>query len=311
MLTVRPKSRQNLPHGQDHRQCANDKACLQVGALFSGLPKALRDEGLLMVLQAWFDESGKGQEPVYLLAGYVGKKTMWEDFAEDWQAELDARPSLPYLHANESQLFRGYTPAERIERLLRFVAIIRKHQPIGITYILKHEEYREFFSIISEHPTITPAERRMLTNPYYHSFTVALNLMLKAQAQARDKSGTHELIEVLFDENIDKPKRLKLGFASFVDTVRKQNPDYLDLLINKDAEFRDDKVFLPLQASDLLAWYLRRLCYEIKLGNTDYQYDPVWVSLRDGIEYRDYRHTEEQWVQLLMSIRNDTFRGLV
>ena len=31
-----------------------------------------------MVLQGWFDESGKGQGPVYLLAGYVGKKDMWE-----------------------------------------------------------------------------------------------------------------------------------------------------------------------------------------------------------------------------------------
>jgi hypothetical protein len=311
MLTVNRKSRQNLPHGRNHRQCASDKACLQVGALFSGLPKALRDEGLLMVLQAWFDESGKGQEPVYLLAGYVGKKTMWEDFADDWQTELDRKPRLPYLHANESQLFRGYTPAEKIERLLRFVAIIRKHQPTGITYMLKHEEYRQFFSVIQQHPTITPAERRMLKNPYYHSFTVILNVMLKAQAEKRHESGVKELIEVLIDDNTDKLQRLKLGFAGFVETVRKQNPEYLDLLINKDAETRDDKVFLPLQASDLLAWHLRRLCYEISRGNTAYQHDPIWASLRDGIEYKDYRHTEDQWVELLMRIRKDTFRGII
>ncbi len=310
MLTVKPDSRQNLSHGYDHSQCGDDKACLQVGALFSGLPKRLREHGVLMVLQAWFDDSGKGQEPIYLLAGYVGKKTMWEAFADDWQAELDAKPRLPYLHVNESQLFRGYTRDERIARLLRFVAIIRKHQPVGITYILKHAEYREFFNIIEQHPTITPAERRMLKNPYYHSFTVILKLMLKAQAQKREQSGVRELIEVLFDNDMDRRQRLRLGFASFVNTVKKENPDYLDLLINKDAEFRDDEVFLPLQASDLLAWHLRRLCYEIARGNTDYRNDPIWVSLRDGIEYKDYRHTEEQWVQLLMHIRRDTFRGL-
>ena len=34
--------------------------------------------------------------------------------------------------------------------------------------------------MVSKHPTITPAERRMLKNPYYHGFTVILNLMLKA-----------------------------------------------------------------------------------------------------------------------------------
>ena len=281
-----------------------------IGALFSGLSKALRDKGVLMILQAWFDESGKGQEPVYLLAGYVGKKTMWEDFADDWQAELDRTPCLPYLHANESQLFKGWAPEERIERLLRFVAIIRNHQPVGITFMLKQDEYRQFFSVISRHPTITPAERRMLKNPYYHSFTMILKIMLKAQAKKWKESGVRELIEVLFDDDIDRLQRLKLGFAGFVATVKKQNPEYLDLLINKDAECRDDKVFLPLQACDLLAWHLRRHCFEIARGNPAYRHDPVWASLRKGIAYKNYRYTEDRWMELLLAIRKETFRGL-
>jgi hypothetical protein len=45
--------------------------------------------GIPMTLQAWFDESGKGQRPVYILAGYVGKQTMWQDFVDNWQTELD------------------------------------------------------------------------------------------------------------------------------------------------------------------------------------------------------------------------------
>jgi hypothetical protein len=48
------------------------------------------------MLQAWFDDSGKGQGPVYLLAGYLGNAAVWEQFAYDWQTELDREPQLPY-----------------------------------------------------------------------------------------------------------------------------------------------------------------------------------------------------------------------
>ena len=204
-----------------------------------------------MVLQAWFDESGKGQEPIYLLAGYVGKKTMWEAFADDWQAELDPKSSPTLSACQRVPVIQRLHPEERIERLLRFVAIIRKHQPVGITYILKHEEYREFFNIIKEHPTITPAERRMLKNPYYHSFTVILKLDAEgAGAETGTIRGSGNDRSPI-RQDMDRIQRLKVGFASFVKSVKKQNPDYLDLLINKDAECRDDEVFLPLQACDL------------------------------------------------------------
>ena len=93
-----------------------------------------------MALQAWFDESGKGQEPVYVLAGYVGKKTMWEDFADDWQTELDREPVMPYLHAKESRLFKGLKPEARQARFLRFVSVIEKHKPTAIVCLLKHSD---------------------------------------------------------------------------------------------------------------------------------------------------------------------------
>ena len=56
----------------------------------------------------------------------------------------------------------------------------------------------------------------MLKNPYFHSFNVILTLMLKAQARKREESGVSEMIEVLFDENMEKIQRLKVGFAGFV-----------------------------------------------------------------------------------------------
>ncbi|MDO8431832.1 MAG: DUF3800 domain-containing protein [Candidatus Binatus sp.] len=262
-----------------------------------------------MVLQAWFDESGKTEEPVYLLAGYVGKKTVWEDFAHDWQAELDHEPKLPYLHARESQLFKGTDADARVERLLKFVAIIRKHRLRGVSFLLKHSDYREFFRIISVHPVITPAERRMMRNPYYLSFQYIFTMMLIRHGQKCAESGTKELLEILFDDGGERKQRLKIGFENFVKTAKEKNPHLLDLLINKGPEFRDDKQMSPLQACDLFAWHFRRFCYEASRGNK-YE-DAIWRALRDGIEYDTYLFTESDWIKLLLRLRQSTWDELL
>lgn len=268
---------------QDRHRRHDNGACAYVGALFSGLPKALRNEGILAVLQAWFDESGKGQEPVFLLAGYVGKKTMWEDFADDWQAELERSPRLPYLHAKESQLFKGLTPKERIARLATFVELIEKYKPTAIACPIKHSDHRQFFRIASTHPAITPAERHAIKNPYFLAFYWVFQVILGRQAYDLAKTGINEPVEILFDDGLDRKERLKIAFDNFVGVAHERNPEYLDMLINKEAEFRDDKRFMPLQACDLLAWHVRRLCYEGARGKK--YNDPIWIALKEATPF--------------------------
>lgn len=236
------------------------------------------------MLQAWFDDSGKGQEPVYLLAGYLAGKDTWATFSGHWQAELDRPPRLPYLHANESQLFKDLSLTERAARLLRFIEIIGKHRLEAHAFILKHADYNEFFRFISTHPVIAPAERRVLRNPYYISFQRILTMMLARQAKEAEIKESAS-IEVLFDCGIDRHARLKLAFEHWVKTVERREPTWLKFLINKAAEFRDDKVFLPLQASDLLAWHVRRFCYEA-MGNRSHAGDLVWRAPRPAMPDR-------------------------
>lgn len=263
-----------------------------------------------MVLQAWFDESGKTEDPVFVLVGYIGKKTMWEGFADDWQAELDREPRLPYLHAKERQLFKGFSDEERTERLLRFVAIIRKHQPRGVAFLLKHSDYRKFYRIVSVHPTITNSERRMMKNPYYVCFQWIFIQMLLRQARKLADSGITEPIEILFDDGLEQRERLRLGFEHFITTAKQKHPEALQLLINRGPEFRDDEQMSPLQACDLSAWHFRRFCWEASIGNGKTYRDPVWTALRESIEYDTYPFKEKDWVKLLLRLRESTWNEL-
>jgi hypothetical protein len=183
---------------------------------------------------------------------------------------------------------------------------MRRHGLHGVSFMMKHSDYREYFRIISTHPTITPAEKRTMKNPYYYAFQLVLSTMLMRQGKILADTGVRELIHVLFDTDIDRRVRLELGFKYFLDSVKRQSPQFLDLLVNQNAEFRDDKVFLPLQACDLFAWHLRRFC---ERGNS--YVDPVWTALRDGIEYDIYTYREEQFVDALNRMRDATWRAVL
>jgi hypothetical protein len=262
-----------------------------------------------MVLQGWFDDSGKGQPPVYLLAGYVGDKETWEGFADNWQAELSRPPSLPYMHVAESQIFKGMSSTKRIDRTLAFVDIIARHRLRAVAFLLKHSDYNDFFKIITAHPLMRPVERRMLHNPYFIAFQRILTLMLSLQAKTLAETHEHHMIEILFDNGMDRTKRLELAFDQWVNVVREKEPTWLDFLINKKAEFRDDKFFMPLQASDLLAWHLRRYCFEGVQGKSHAD-DPIWKALRKAADPELFPYQESDFVGLLEEMRSLTFGGI-
>lgn len=271
------------------------------------------------MLQAWFDDSGKEglpQSPVYLLAGYSARVQVWESFSDEWQEELEREPKLAYIHAKDAYNFKkelGYRSrwAEkwghmnrdaRDERLLRFAAIIVKHLKRvgeGFVWLLRHEDYREFHRIIVSHPDITEPEKELLKNPYYLSFQKVIGAMLRMQAG----KATREKVEILFDEGIDDYDKLEKAFNAFLGLLALEPPVYRDLLINKHAEFRDDKDNPALQAADLFAWHMRRFCYESARRRK--HNDAVWDALRvDGMSYLHQRYDGEDWIRLLERIRD-------
>jgi Protein of unknown function (DUF3800) len=260
-------------------------------------------------VEAWFDDSGKGQDPVYLLAGYLAGKSTWTEFNRDWHAELNCQPTLPYLHANESQLFKRMTTNQRIERVLNFVAIIRRHELEAQAFILKHADYREFYRLIATHPIITKPEQRSYKNPYFVSFQRILTIMLARQAKKRDDTGTIEMIEMFFDDGMDRKARMQTAFAFWVKSANKFEPTWLSLLINKTAEFRDDKQCPPLQAADLLAWHLRKYCDKAARGNSHAD-DPIWQALRTAADPHIHTLTDEDLVGMLYEMRAETWRRI-
>ena len=60
-------------------------ARLHVLALVSGFPELERNSRLLLMFQAYIDESGhREHSPVMVLAGYAAPTTAWLSLSDDW-----------------------------------------------------------------------------------------------------------------------------------------------------------------------------------------------------------------------------------
>jgi hypothetical protein len=287
------------------------------------------------VFRAWFDDSGKEgitQSPVYLLAGYSARLDVWNDFTDEWQSELNQAPRLNYLKASDAYNFEGefgfdkktQTPSEwitihgrrnedaRDERLSKFVKIIAKHlrppESYGLTWLLAHGEYQNIIDRLAALPTATIRDitemRERVKNPYYLSFQKVLGQELKLRVAQGLFTGSVEKTEILFDNDIDSQANLEVAFKEFVKMVREDDGRYLNFLQNTKPEYRDDKCSPPLQAADLLAWHIRRMCLELSRGAHRYD-DPIWLELHEnsGIKYWDFRYEASDWERIFTNVR--------
>jgi hypothetical protein len=71
------------------------------------------------VLQVCIDDSRRGQEPVFVLAGYVARARNWKAFSHGWQ-DLLRKYGLKYLKTQEGMgSFSGWSPSGERKALVR------------------------------------------------------------------------------------------------------------------------------------------------------------------------------------------------
>jgi hypothetical protein len=86
----------------EHKDHADEHSCVHIRKLLSGLLSCERARRHLLMLQVFIDDSGRGVDPVFVLAGYVGRVRNWEDFSDRWQKVLKQPPAIEYLKATEA-----------------------------------------------------------------------------------------------------------------------------------------------------------------------------------------------------------------
>jgi hypothetical protein len=197
-------------------------------------------------LQAFIDDSAsdKGEKRLFM-AGYLNRADTWQRFSEAWKEELQLAPAISYLHMVEANNlrgeFKGWTKEARDLKLQGLLRVINHFKPLSFQFTVNRGEH---FRVL------TPVSPRGLGSPrFICCFSVISGV---ARYVAGTKADTQ--IEFIFDEQDGVSADMALLFHE----MKRNIPREARKLIRSAPAFKNDKLVLPLQAADMLAWHLRR-----------------------------------------------------
>jgi hypothetical protein len=107
-----------------------------IWALVSGLPSGKRERRLLLMLQAYMDESYSYGPDVYAVAGFVSTAERWAAFSNEWQQLLAMTPRIRRFKMSEAMSlhgeFDGWRAEARDEKLQLLMGAIGEHTILGV-----------------------------------------------------------------------------------------------------------------------------------------------------------------------------------
>lgn len=193
----------------------------------------------------YIDDSGKNDPPVFVLAGFIAKPDQWIAFSDRWNAALAKPPAMAYFKMVEARRkrgeFKGLSAQDRDDRLLELALIIKEHAMLGISVSIPHAAYEKVYT------------GKMM--PWFDTpYNLAFFLVMAAAQKYLSALGNNDEIEFIFDRSLEYEKHLAKSFP----TVLAGMPAEIAARFSTNPAFIDDKLAVPLQAADLLAWHIRR-----------------------------------------------------
>lgn len=203
-----------------------------------------------MVWQAFIDDSYK-LDGYFVLAGYVATAERWAAFAKEWEALL---PTHGILAGNGNYHFKMSAMAspERRERVSAFYRVIEDHAQLSVAVVLRISDLKAAFARISI-PDLDYFDWGAARNNYIYVFRLLFDLFHYRKDVLKKIIPLDEKVDFIFDKQAEQ-KQILASWDRYADPyafeVRK--------LLGAHPRFEDDQEFLPLQAADFWAWWVRK-----------------------------------------------------
>jgi hypothetical protein len=197
------------------------------------------------------------------LAGFAAPSVQWAALADEWQAALDEAPKLHYFKMKEAARLqdqfdrkKGWDELKRDDRLITLTRIINKYTTVRINVSIDNDA---FSNLIRDIPA--PQRKLGVDSPYIYAFMQIILAMASSSGFAFD-----EPCDFIFDEQGGFSTEANDWWPTFKESLKAAKSDLPKFVADRPI-FRNEKNFLPLQASDLYAWQLRSY-YEVARSST-------------------------------------------
>ena len=199
---------------------------------------------------AYFDESEteESKKHSYVVAGYVADCHRWKRFEREWKRILDEY-GAPYLHMkemanrrNRRSVYYGWSEQKCADFLgcLAFTITSKSGSIRPVSCAIPADEYLKLAS---------KSEQKEIGHPYHLCLYWVLPGVLELF-----KDHSREIIDFVFDEKKGLQMKALEVFGVFKHSRRIHGVNMLAGL-----SFYDDKIVMPLQAADFLAYEINKV----------------------------------------------------
>ena len=189
------------------------------------------------MLQAYIDDS-KQDGIALILAGYVAHDSEWAKFSVEWNELLSIRPPWQRFKMSEIMAAGG---DESLERAKHHFRLVEKYALAGFTVAVPIADHSS-----AAQETSVPVEVR---NPYFFAWRAIISLYAANCGQM----GLDEDLQFIFDQQSE---------GTFItnewNAIRGATEHKLRRRLTSTPIFRSDDEHLPIQAADMLAWWVRK-----------------------------------------------------
>jgi hypothetical protein len=241
-----------------------------------GLRPAEAEKRLLMSLRAFIDDSYT--DAVYVLAGHVSTAARWAEFAKEWEK------LLILTEVKQSETAIAHLPA--------FWRTMHEHTICSMYLSFRRADLQR----AKDRITLFPYQE-IDWGKFDSEFTFAFTYLMEKFTQNRHLMADLEglgPIDFIFDRHSDH-RHILDGWEKYV----ANRPDEIKDHFSSHPRFEDDTKFLPLQAADFFAGFIR--CW--KEGDLDWmnpQGDAAKSFQLPQLKTINIQATEEHLVDYLM-----------
>jgi Protein of unknown function (DUF3800) len=212
---------------------------------------------LLLVLQAFIDDS-YSEGGYFVLAGHIASAEAWAAFAKEWEEILPYGVLNKYNKYHFKMSEMALLP-ERFMRVGAFYRIIEKHVLASISC-----RFKPLDLIRAKNRIWIPNQRidyGFVNNTYMFAFRALMDMFHSHKRECDQFIPYGETVDFIFDEQTERRP-----IISAWDEYIANRPDHIRNLFGTTPRFENDTKFLPLQASDLWAWWVRKWSEDGTIG---------------------------------------------